>query len=531
MIMSIRIMIFLVVILSLPASASVEEKVWAAKSSGFIKSDEIISFENYSIKAKVLDDTKATVTVYKGNTPLETSDFNINQFKIYDTIGVMLLGIKNGYSWVSISKLENKEVWRPLSKTLLKWGEKYAVEGYTIDIDTYGTDSVNLTVSNKSITETDVFSKDDFRDYKNLRIALRNIDRTGFIELEFFTNKAPEIKAEMITDKDEYFPDENVAVTINIASDVAQNIVGITLESNPSVEIKPSMFSASNFGSKSFYSQIDQMPPNSTITVTAKIETRDYYNNPYVTTLSKNIIVTPDVAIVKLVPQETDDENVPVQLYVRNSGASNKSIHVQDSIPEELAAKTLDWDVELEPKSSTTLTYTVTPRKPGTYMLPAATASWDGKSSFSKRVRMTMHMPYIVMNKTALLNKSLTDVKLVISNIGDRPAKVKANDDVPAGYSIVSGEATWSGKIEGGESIAVNYTLQGNIENLPAASAIYYDIRGVARQAKSNTVVKNAQPLNVAPSDIISFMVSSFMAIAGVILGITVVAYLLVRRR
>lgn len=556
--MNIKIVICFIIIWLLPVASAGTTDVWAARYSGFIQSNQSVSFENYGIIARTLGDTKAAISVYKDQNLIETRDFSVNEFRRYDAIGITLLGIKGAASWISISKLENKDIWRPLTRAQLKWGETYTIENYTFNIDTFGSDSVNLIVSNNSLAETNAFSINSLKDYGNLRIAVKDINRTGFIELEFFTNKADVIKAEVLTDKNEYFPDEPVQVTINAASDFVQNIVGIALESSPPAGIQPDSFSSTGVtGTRSFQSQITQKPANSTVTIRAKIETRDYYNNAYITTASKDILITPEVSIIKRAPADTDDENVTVQLYVYNSGFNNKSIHIHDVIPEELTAKELDRDIELGPKKSTNITYYVTPQKPGLYFLPAATAQWNGQSAMSQRVRMTVHMPYISMTKTAVKtpyttpyktpylntgNKSQTDVKLVISNTGDRPAQAKVSDKIPQGYSIVSGDTAWSGKLEGGESAAIMYSLQGNIEELPEADATYRDMRGAIRNARSNTIEQKAKgisagtekkeepsTLNSEPYEIMSFMISSFIAIAGIITGATLIAYLFAR--
>ncbi|MCZ7392705.1 MAG: hypothetical protein ABOK23_08360 [Candidatus Methanoperedens sp.] len=546
--MSIKIVICFIIIGILPiASASTTDNVWVAKNSGFIKSNQSISFENYLIKSQTLDNTKAAVTVYRGGNPIETREFYVNDFNKYDTIGITLLGIKGDYSWIAISKPENENIWSPLAKTVLKWGEAYSIENYTFNIDTLGSDSVNLIVSNNSMTETNAFSNNGSKDYGDLRFVVRDINRTGSIELEFFTNKAPAIQAEVVTDKNEYFPDETIPVTIKIASDAAQNIVGVTLQSNLNAEILPDSFAATGFnGTQSFHSQITKLPADSTLTVTAKIETRDYYNNAQVITASKDVFITPELSVIKRAPTDTDDENVTVELYVHNSGSNNKSIHVHDSVPDELAAKKLDWDVELGPKNSTTITYYVTPQRPGLYFLPAATAQWDGGSSTSKKVGMTMHMPYISMTKTAVNNGSQTEVKLVISNTGDRKASVSVSDNIPDGYPVASGITTMSGFVDGGGSATITYSLKGNIEKLPAADATYRDIRGVVRQAQSNIVEpgakginanmekkEEASTLNSGQYEIMSFMITSFIAIAGIIAGAALIVYLLatVKRR
>ncbi|MCZ7372816.1 MAG: hypothetical protein O8C60_04035, partial [Candidatus Methanoperedens sp.] len=472
--MNIKIVICFIIICLIPvSSAATWDNVWVSRYSAFINSNDSIKFENYQVKATALDNTKASITVFRGPTKIDTVDLNLNDFKEYDTIRVTLLGINREYSWISISKLENKEIWRLLARKQLKWGETYSIENHTINIDTYVSDSVNLTVSNKSVTETGIFSPDGQKDYGDLRIIVTNINRTGFIDLDFFTNKPldfkkeviPLIKTEIMAEKDEYFPDEPIDISIKTTSDLPLNVVGITVESSPSLDIKPVGFSASDSaGTLSFLSKISGQPANTTVSISAIIEVRDYLYNSYVINVNRDILITPEVAIIKRVESDTDGDIVPVQLYIYNSASGNRTIRIDDSIPEELNSKELNWTVELKPKMSTTLEYNLTPEKPGLYFLPAAIAQWNGRSSNSRRVKMTSHMPYINMKKTAVINDGKTIVSLVSTNSGDRPAQVAVIDKVPGG---AIGDTTWSGKLESGESTSISYSLQGEIATLP----------------------------------------------------------------
>ncbi len=557
--MNIKIVICFIIIYFLPlASAGTWDDVRVARSSAFIDSNGSITFENYLIKAAVLDDTKASITVYRGQSKIETGDFSINDFKKYDSIGVTLLGIRGKSSWISISKIENIEIWRPLARKQLKWGETYTIENYTLNIDTYGSDSVNLTVSNKSIAKTDIFFTNGQKDYGTLRTVVTNINRTGFIDLDFFTDEPPDfktqvvpfIKTEILTDKEEYFPDEPIQVSIKISSDFPLNIVGLLLETGQPIEILPDSFSATDLtGTQSFQSKITGQQANSTIGIKAKIEVRDYLYNAYVMNVTRDIKVTPEVAIIKSVQPDTDDETVPVQLYIYNSASDNRTIHIRDTIPPEFDAKELNWTMELMPRNSTTIEYNLTPHKPGLYFLPAATAEWNSQSTASRRLKMTMHMPYLTMKKTAVFNEGRTNVKLMSSNTGDRPAQVKIIDKIPDGLQT-AGDTAWSGKLEVGESSTISYSLEGDIASLPAAGGTYLDIRGVTRQARSNSVdLRNDMqdkkeeaneetheatheetiPLNVLPDEMMSFMVSSFIVIAGIITGTALIAYLIIR--
>src|SRR4030067_2872228 len=135
--MDIKIVICLILICLIP-SASATDTLWIAKSSEFIGFNDSISYENYFVKATVLGDTVSTISVYKNKVLVEAVNFGINEIKNYDNISITLLGIKGGNSWISISKLENKEFWRFLKRAQLKWGDSYSIENYSFMIDTYG---------------------------------------------------------------------------------------------------------------------------------------------------------------------------------------------------------------------------------------------------------------------------------------------------------------------------------------------------------------------------------------------------------
>ena len=548
--MDIKIVICLILICLIPSS-SATDTLWIAKSSEFIGFNDSISYENYLVKATVLGDTVSTISVYKNKVLVETSNFGINDTKIYDTISITLLGIRGGNSWISISKFENKEFWRYLKSAKVKWGESYSIENYSFMIDTIGRDSVNLTISNKTGTKIEEFVTGGEKDFDDFRMRLTNINRTGFIDIDFFTNKLPDyktevfpfVKAHIYTDKDEYFPDDPIKVSITATSDLALNIIGIIVETNPDAELSPGNFSITDFsGERTFESIITRQPMNSTLTINARLDARDYSGNSHVLDVSKDISITPEIAIIKRVPADTDDEIVPVQLYIYNSGLRNRSVSIRDMIAEELMAKSFEWEQDIGPRNSRTLEYNVTPSRPGLYYLPSATAKWDDGITASKRVKITMHMPYLTMAKSIDYNESNTIVKVVTTNIGDRPSQVRIWDNIPSGNNLLSGETVFSGKLENGEKAEISYYLQGKIENLPAAQASYLDIRGVTRQARSNTIEfgkivertqqetgESTKPLNVASSDLVWFMISSFVAIAGIVTGAALIAYLITK--
>ncbi|VVB53251.1 Uncharacterised protein [uncultured archaeon] len=541
--MNIRIVICFIIIGFLPvASLGATEKVWSAKSSGFIKIDESMDFENYHLKVTALNNTNSTLIVYKDRGLIETKEFQVNEFKKYDDIGITLLGIIGDDSWIAFSRLENKDIWIPSERTVLKWGDTYSFEDYSIGIEAIGKDSANLTVSNKKTVSTDVFTKNGSKNYDNLRIVVMDINRTGFIDIEFFKYKIPTIKAKIITDKDEYFSDENISVLINITTDETLNIAGLSLDSKNPVTFKPDLFTGVNInGTKSFKSQINKMPPDSALTINAKVEGRDYFNNAYISTASREVSVAPYVSIIKRVPEETDDEKVLVELFVYNSGSNRTFVHIHDNVTDDTLENQRDWHIEVGPKKSANVSYYIAPVKPGVYQLTSATVQWDKEKSTSKNVKMTVHMPYINLVKKALNNEGLTDVELEIINSGDRPAIVTVDDKIPDGFPLEGGSTTWSGFVDAGKSANFKYSLKGDVVSLPEAFATYRDIRGTVRQAQSNAIQNNEIPgptrvdnsgtihISAGRYEMIAFMILSFLVISGIIGSIAFTAYLITK--
>ena len=539
--MNIKIVICFIIIFFLPAASyGAPDRVWSAKSTGFIKSNESLVFENYMVKASAINKTVASITVFRDKTQIETKEFNVNDFKKYDSVGITLLGITGDHSWIAFSRLEEKEIWVRAGKITLKWGDSYTFENNTIGIESLGRDSVNLTVSGKNISRTDAFSKNGFRDYDNMRLAVTGINRTGLIDLEFFRSNKPGINAKIITDKEEYYPDENITVSINVTSDALLNIAGVSLESNSPVSFQPGVFSTTAInGTKSFKSTIKAPPANSTIMITATVEGRDFFNNAIQTVISKEVYIYPYISIVKRVPEETDDENVQVELFLYNSGSNSTFIHVHDDVYDEIKTPQMYWDIELGPKKSTNLSYNITPQKPGVYTLSAARAQWNGHISTSKKVKMTMHMPYIRMIKIASNNDKMMEIELEIINSGDRAAIVNVTDDIPGSYLLMTGSEKWSGFLDAGKSTILQYSLEGTPGALPAASATFRDIRGTVRLAQSNKVEiittsergNTASPLNAGQQEIMNFMMMSYFTIFAVIGSIAFMAYFVTKIR
>lgn len=547
--MNIKIIIYLIIIGLIPAaSASMVDTVWVIKSSGFIRVNETLAFQNYIVQVKSTDVDRTGIIIYKNQVAAGEKELRVNEFYERDSMRVTLLGIRGKYSWLIISTPEKRAVWGTAGRKLLRWGEKYTVENYTISAETFSPDSVNLTVSGKSTADTRQFYAGSSYDYGNLRVIATDINQSGSVELEFLTYPMPAVRTGISTDKDEYYPDETVQVTVGTATDTLQDIEGVVLESSKNADIQPAMFSYTNVtGARSFSSRIKQPPENSTMTITATVGVRDYFGNVYSTKTSKVIRIMPLISIRKWAPRETDEANMTVELYVYNGGQTEESVSIYDTVfDEKLNLKQLNWTFRLKPGDAANITYPVSPQMLGRYMLPPAVVKWKKNSSYSNEVVMVVHRPQVVITKSATKMNNLINVKLNINNSGDRSAMVSVSDNIPGGSSVTRGDTSWSGFLEAGESAVISYSLQGSSSVLPAAVATYRDIRGIAREARSEEieltkpreavdkkmsveVEKAASPLDAKKDDMLWFMLSSFMAILGIGAGAAVFAVLFIK--
>ncbi len=539
--MNIKILICFIIITSFPVTSyAATEKVWASKASGFIKPNELLAFQDYIVKVRASNNTTSTIMVFKDRIQLDTKTFEINEFKQYGDMGISLLGVYGDYSLISLSRQEDEEILIPSGSTILKWGDTFSFENYSISIESFGKDSVNLVVSGDNISRTDTFSKNDYEDYENLRILVADINRTGSVELVFLTYSIPDVKVEIFTAKEEYLPDENISVSINITGSQLINMLTAKLSADNSTHIQPDVFAASGInGTISFTSMIKDAPANSTINMEATIEWYDFNNNTYNTGMSKLINIYPIVSIIKQVPADTDEENVSVNLSIHNAGSKIALIHIHDNVYEEIDTKQLDWDIKLGPKNSTTLSYYISPENPGAYMLGTATAQWDGQLSASRKAEVSVHMPYISMVKIASNNETMTNVELEIMNIGDRPSIVTVNDTIPEGYTMAGGTTAWSGYLDAGRSMRLFYSLNGNPFSLPQANASYRDIQGVIKYAQSNIALNeegsgtndNEPPLTTRWNEILTFIILSFIVIFAIVGSFAFSVYLITRIR
>ncbi|MDL5503503.1 MAG: hypothetical protein QSU88_09830, partial [Candidatus Methanoperedens sp.] len=117
------------------------------------------------------------------------------------------------------------------------------------------------------------------------------------------------------------------------------------------ITFEPDFFTGVNInGTKSFKSRIDKLPPGSTLTINAKIEGLDYFNNTYISTQSKEVFVASNISIIKRVPEETDDEKVLVELFVYNSGPNRTFVRIHDNVTEDTLENQRDWHIEVGPK-------------------------------------------------------------------------------------------------------------------------------------------------------------------------------------
>src|SRR5574341_2656248 len=92
------IITYLIIIVSIPvASASMVDTVRVIKSSGFIRINETLGFENYLVTAKSIDSDKADIVIYKNRKVVAEKELRVNEFHEHDSVQFTLLGIRGKY--------------------------------------------------------------------------------------------------------------------------------------------------------------------------------------------------------------------------------------------------------------------------------------------------------------------------------------------------------------------------------------------------------------------------------------------------
>jgi len=204
----------------------------------------------------------------------------------------------------------------------------------------------------------------------------------------------------------------------------------------------------------------------------------------------------------------------------------------------------------------------------GSFTLSPASVEWikDGETYVAQYTGsqnvIDVHGARVVAEK--LLSRNVlyvgenTDVRIILTNIGDEDAEVSFSDTIPMGVKVTGGESEWSGSLGAGERKDFVYTMQygeAGDTALPGVEVSFVDSHDNHGSTVSNTVsmyvdelystdsqnsyleqTSAISPTTQAPESDLSrwgaagFMISSFITLMCVIAIVPITAYLLITR-
>ena len=225
----------------------------------------------------------------------------------------------------------------------------------------------------------------------------------------------------------------------------------------------------------------------------------DIKDKEYTASGSSSFTVTPQPDYFHIGKSARDriylGENDIVKIVVANGGIYDiHDITVEDTMNNNFELgenSSLQWNIPLlKPGEEWQTSYTMIPLKTNLdgFDLPEATAKFTVNNklqkAYSEKTNVIVNGPIITLEKTtdmdvAYLNEDVT-ITVRINNIGDIPTKIKVEDSLPEGVSLVSGKTSLDTTfLELNTPQEFSYVIRRNTEGevrLSPAVAIFTDI-------------------------------------------------------
>ena len=179
----------------------------------------------------------------------------------------------------------------------------------------------------------------------------------------------------------------------------------------------------------------------------------------YHTTVSKTVGLKPPLVVRKFAtPDIYWGETVYVSLSAKNvQNYAVSSITLIDEVPDRFMLKNdldLNWTFDLRPDEEKTFYYHLVPDVPGSFTLPAASASCPTQEmdanhgASSDRPLTVVHGAFMEVVKTVKHDPAIgetVNVTIEVTNTGDLPASISLTDQLPANTTYVSGRTNFTG--------------------------------------------------------------------------------------
>ncbi len=591
--------IIMSIVCIVPATAAYDfrdENIWVYQGSFEIGVGERADVGDHVIKVHTIDmdetPASATLLVYRNKVYMGSFfvDPLANNEYVYDEVLLIkVLDIKDEKVFLEIYKQEYERVWiTDIEKTKLVSGEELTSGDYTIKIIGFSEDGAAVAISKDGTVVQDIYNTGFYKKYNDefmVKAIYLNLER-GEVFVETYRLGVPNIELSMTTEQDIYDPNIPIEYDVVVKNSGTVPIRGIVLKTTvtdgrveqPTQEcyiIEPSF-------SQTF--KVNVIPPKSPLgtsfTINADVTGYDYKGETYSNSTTKDTRVSSYIAIEKSVePDELflnrmvygKQETAQINLTVHNMADFSTLVNVYDELPESFLPadiESLKWTVILDPDSSIFISYQAMPTMTGSFTLSPASVEWikDGETYVAQYAGsqnvIDVHGARVVAEK--LLSRNVlyvgenTDVRIILTNIGDEDAEVSFSDTIPMGVKVTGGESEWSGSLGAGERKDFVYTMQSGEAGdtaLPGVEVSFVDSHDNHGSAVSNTVnmyvddlystdsqnsyleqTSAISPTTQAPESDLSrwgaagFMVSSFITLMCVIAIVPITAYLLITR-
>lgn len=591
--------IIMSIVCIVPATAAYDfrdENIWVYQGSFEIGVGERADVGDHVIKVHVIDMTEtpasATLLVYRNKVYMDSFfvDSLANNEYVYDEVLLIkVLDIKDEKVFLEIYKQEYERVWiTDIEKTKLVSGEELTSGDYTIKIIGFSEDGAAVAISKDGTVVQDIYNTGFYKKYNDefmVKAIYLNLER-GEVFVETYRLGVPNIELSMTTEQDIYDPNIPIEYDVVVKNSGTVPIRGIVLKTTVTdgrVE-QPTQecYIIEPLFSQTF--KVNVIPPKSPLgtsfTINADVTGYDYKGETYSNSTTKDTRVSSYIAIEKSVePDELflnrmvygKQETAQINLTVHNMADFSTLVNVYDKLPESFLPadiESLKWTVILDPDSSTFISYQAMPTMTGSFTLSPANVEWikDGETYVAQYAGsqnvIDVHGARVVAEK--LLSRNVlyvgenTDVRIILTNIGDEDAEVSFSDTIPMGVKVTGGESEWSGSLGAGERKDFVYTMQSGEAGdtaLPGVEVSFVDSHDNHGSAVSNTVnmyvddlystdsqnsyleqTSAISPTTQAPESDLSrwgaagFMVSSFITLMCVIAIVPITAYLLITR-
>ena len=521
------------------------EEVMVIRTSGNIGVDERIRYNDYTIKVHEIHNDTVSLAVYKYNKFKELYDFYEDETRQYEDFQVEVLRIEGSSVLIAISTAGMMSVWSQRKPAHAFWGDYLTRDEYGIEVQSFENDSVNLVIyNNDNKLMYDTFYTGTVYEYlDDFMIYVTNIDRDGYVDILFYKRHPLDITGSMKTEKEVYKPDEYIHCEVEITNNAKMpiNLADIVLTTQPAVDIVIPMQQVTDIKRNQSHMFEFLLAPskkneNMNLNINANVMLVDYVRRKYTYTFEKNVYISSNIGIIKkVIPSEVelhDDSGIAqsaalVQLTVFNVGTENKTIMVNDTIPEGInlyKSSLLEWNRSIMPGGVINITYSIIPDSPGEYILPPCNILLNNTVIQSAAVPFIVHGPVIHINKAAHLIDDTVYVTGYVENIGDRAAQVLVNDNIPYNCSLIEGNVLWDDILKPGDSGQLEYSITHyeGLEILQGASVRYQDVTGNIWYFESEPVeitIEVFKP-DVGRVSMVLFLLSSYFIIFILVVGI-----------